>query len=87
MGNLRRILKQAGKTHKPHSSLKGQQGGPELIELDRGELEAILEHAKTTAIDEDEYAKLHAAMDTLIFLTQELEKKHVSIQRLKDLLF
>jgi transposase len=87
MGNLRRILKQGGKGRQAQSSLKGQQGSPKLIELDRGELEAILEHAKTTAIDEDEYAKLHAAMDTLIFLTQELEKKHVSIQRLKDLLF
>ena len=87
MGHLRRILKQSGKVSQLQSSRKGQQGGTDIIELDRSELETILEHAKTTAINEDEYAKLHAAMETLIFLTQELEKKHVSIQRLKQLLF
>jgi transposase len=54
--------------------------------LDRSELEAILEHAKT-ALSEDEYNKLHAAMETLIYLTQELEKNRVSVQRLKKLLF
>jgi len=60
---------------------------PERIELDRSELEAILEHSKTAALSEDEYETLHAAMETLIFLTQELEKNRVSIQRLKKLLF
>jgi transposase len=59
---------------------------PERIELDRSELEAILEHAKA-ALSEAEYATLHAAMETLIFLTQELEKNRVSVQRLKKLLF
>ena len=38
-------------------------------------------------MSEEEYAKLHAAIETLVFLTAELEKKHVSIQRLKQLLF
>ena len=60
---------------------------PERIELDRSELEAILEHSKTAALSEDEYETLHAAMETLIFLTQELEKNRVSVQRLKKLLF
>jgi len=55
--------------------------------LDRSELEAILERAKTTPMSEAEHAKLHAVVETLVFLTQELEKKHVSIQRLKQLLF
>ncbi|UCE48527.1 MAG: hypothetical protein JSW47_23415, partial [Phycisphaerales bacterium] len=50
------------------------------------ELEAILERAKT-ALSEEEYAKLHAAMETLLFVTEELEKKRVSVQRLKQLLF
>jgi transposase len=49
-------------------------------------LEAILDRAKT-ALSEAEYDKLHAAMETLIYLTQELEKNRVSIQRLKQLLF
>lgn len=56
------------------------------MELDRSELEAILERAKT-ALSEEEYSKLHAAMETLVFLTAELEKKRVSVQRLKQLLF
>jgi len=60
--------------------------GPERIELDRSELEAILKHAKA-ALSEAEYATLHAAMETLIYLTQELEKNRVSVQRLKKLLF
>ena len=51
------------------------------------ELEAILERSKTTPMSEEEYQKLHAAMETLVFLTQELEKKRVSVQRLKQLLF
>jgi transposase len=56
------------------------------MELEMSELEAILERAKT-ALSQEEYDKLHAAMKTLIFLTQELEKNRVSIQRLKRLLF
>ena len=57
------------------------------MELDRSELEAILERAKTAPMSEAEYAKLHAVVETLVFLTQELEKKQVSVQRLKQLLF
>lgn len=87
MGNLRRILKQNGKGRQPQLSLTGRQCNPKLLELDRGELETILEHTKTATLSEDEYTKLRVAMETLIFLTQELEKKHVSIQRLKQLLF
>ena len=69
------------------SSKPAESNGPERIELDRSELEAILEHAKTAALSEDEYDKLYAAMETLIYLTQELEKNRVSVQRLKKLLF
>ena len=51
------------------------------------ELEAILERAKTVALSQAEYDTLHAALETLLFVTQELEKKRVSVQRLKQLLF
>jgi hypothetical protein len=61
-------------------------GGTEPIDIDRQDLEAILEHARA-ALSEQEYTKLHAAMETLVFLTAELEKKRGSIQRLKQLLF
>jgi transposase len=85
MGTLRRIRRQSGKLGRPQDRPTGP-GGPERIELERSELEAILERAKT-ALSEEEYAKLHTAIETLIFLTQELEKKRVSVQRLKQLLF
>jgi transposase len=86
MGNLRRIRKQMGAPHRPQPGPSGS-GGPERIELDRAELEAILARAKTTPMSEEDYTKLHAVIETLIFLTQELEKKQVSVQRLKQLLF
>jgi transposase len=57
------------------------------LELSMQDLEAILEHAKAGALGEGELAMLKAAIQTLEFLTRELEKKSVSIQRLRQLLF
>ena len=87
MSHLRRIRRQMGKTPKTPTSSPGKPDGPEYVDLDRSEMEAILEHAKKGSLNQDEYDTLYAAMETLIFLTQELEKKHVSIQRLKQMLF
>ena len=56
------------------------------IELSMRDLEAILERAKV-ALSEEEFATLKGALETLEFLTRELEKKSVSVQRLKHLLF
>ena len=93
MSAQRRMRRHSGKGRRRHrSSARRTSGrlagpdGPERIDLDRSELEDILEHAKT-ALSKAEYDKLHAAMETLIYLTQELEKNRVSVQRLKDLLF
>jgi transposase len=86
MGNLRKIKKACGHVPAPPATPK-PPGEGERIDLDQSELEAILDRAKTTPMSEEEYAKLHAAIETLVFLTQELEKKRVSIQRLKHLLF
>jgi len=83
MGNLRKI-KRASQSLR--SLPAPSQGQGQRMDLDRSELETILARAKT-ALSEAEYAKLHAAIETLVFLTQELEKKHVSIQRLQRLLF
>jgi transposase len=85
MGNLRKI-KRACQSLRPLPTPPAD-GGSQRMELDRSELEAILERAKTTPMSEAEYAKLHAVVETLVFLTQELEKKQVSVQRLKQLLF
>jgi len=59
---------------------------PERIDIDMIELEAILDRAKAS-LTEEEYKKIHAALETLLFLTKELGKKRVAIKRLKDLLF
>ena len=56
------------------------------IELSRQELETILQHAKA-ALSEQEFATLQGAVETLAYLTRELEKKHVSLQRLRQMLF
>lgn len=87
MGNLRRFRRQMGSASHQRKPSQSKPGEPECIELERSELEAILERAKTAPLNLEEYDTLHAAMETLIFLTQELEKKHVSIQRLKQMLF
>jgi transposase len=93
MSVRRRMRRQGGKRlrrqlspARQRSGKPARSDGPERIDLDRSELEAILEHAKT-ALSQAEYDKLHAAMETLIYLTRELEKNQVSIQRLKHLLF
>jgi len=50
------------------------------------ELEAILRRVQSV-LNEEEYIKLKYAIATLGFVVQELEAKHVSIQRLKKALF
>jgi hypothetical protein len=60
---------------------------PGRIELRIEELQSILEHARREPLSTEEYAKLKAAVDTLGFLTQELESKGASIQRLRHLMF
>jgi hypothetical protein len=56
------------------------------VEVNMGEMEEILKRARAVLSPED-YEKLQAAVDTLEFLTQEIEGKNASIRRLRDLLF
>ncbi len=60
--------------------------GVKRIDIDMGELEDILDKAKA-ALSEEEYEKIHAALKTLLFLTEQLGKKRVAIKRLKAMLF
>ena len=50
------------------------------------ELGAIVERAKA-ALNTEEHVKLKAAMDTLVFLTAELQAKRTSVERLRRMLF
>lgn len=59
---------------------------PERLDIGADELAGILERVRAS-LTEDEFAKLKAAIETLAWLTDELEHKRVSIARLKKLLF
>jgi transposase len=56
------------------------------LEVTMAELEEVLERARSLLSEED-YVKLKAAVDTLEFLTGEIEKKGMSIRRLQKMLF
>ncbi|MFH2006758.1 MAG: transposase, partial [bacterium] len=60
---------------------------PKRQTIELGVLEAIIERAKSSPLSEDDHEKLKAAIETLAFITRELESKRVSITRLKKLLF
>jgi len=60
---------------------------PEHIDISISELKGIVERAKSGPLSEKDCEQLHLVLQTLYFLTQELEKKHVSVQRLKRMLF
>jgi len=59
----------------------------ERIDISISELEAILERSQTEPLSEQDCERLRSVLQTLLFLTQELEKKGASIQRLRHLLF
>jgi transposase len=54
--------------------------------VDRQELEAIVEHARA-ALSAEEYVRLKAAFDTLVYLLQLVENKSTTIARLRQILF
>jgi transposase len=56
----------------------------EKVEMD--EIRRILEHAKAH-LSEEEHRKLTAAIETLAFLTSEIEEKRTTIRHLRKLLF
>ena len=73
----RRQKKQGKRRHAPV--------GVSQIEL--SELKAILARAMTGPLGDSEVDKLRGAVDTLAFLTRELEAKGASLQRLRRMLF
>lgn len=65
----------------------GARPAPPTIELRFDELAAIVERTKATALSPDDHAKLKAALDTLAFVTAELQTKQTSLDQLRRLLF
>jgi transposase len=66
---------------------RGGRAKGEPRELKLEELDAILERARSSPLLGEEYEKLKAAMDTLAFLTAELQSNKTSLARLRKLLF
>jgi hypothetical protein len=57
----------------------------ERVEMD--EIRRILEHARFSPLSAEEHRKLTAAIETLGFLTSELEDSHTTIRHLRKMLF
>jgi len=60
---------------------------PERREVRLDELRAILDRAQSAPLSAEEHEMLAAAVETLAFITQELEESGVTIARLRKLLF
>jgi transposase len=86
MSKKRKIKKRGGKPGRRRVRSTGSDG-PEPIELKMSELEAIITRSQTEPLNEQDCERLRLVLQTLYFLTQELEKNRVSVQRLKQLLF
>ena len=69
------------KNHKNHPA------DIEHIDISISDLEAIIERSKAELLSDHDCERLRSVVKTLLFLTQELEKKGTSIQRLRMLLF
>ena len=57
------------------------------LKLNMEELEILLERAKARPLSEQDYNKLKAAVETLGYLTQLLEDRKTTIDRLRQILF
>lgn len=62
--------------------------GPiERVNMSQEELDALLERAKTGPLSEEDCAKLKGVIETLSFLTDLLEDRKTTIQKLRQILF
>jgi transposase len=59
----------------------------ERVNMHKEELEALLERAKMAPLSEEDYAKLKAVVETLGYLTDLLEDRKTTIQKLRQMLF
>jgi len=59
----------------------------QLVQLNIGDLQALLERAKAAPLSEEDYTTLKAVVETLEYLTQLLEDRQTTIQKLRQILF
>jgi transposase len=62
------------------------KSAPERVEVSREELEAVLTRVRET-LGEPDYEKLKAAIETLPYLTDLVQDREISLQRLRQILF
>jgi len=60
---------------------------PQIVELGRDELETILQRAKAGPLNEEDCAKLEAVVESYAYISDLLEDKKTTIDRLRRLLF
>jgi transposase len=59
----------------------------ERVNMSKEELEALLERARTAPLSDRDYARLKGVVETLGYLTDLLEDRKTTIQKLRQLLF
>jgi transposase len=59
----------------------------ERVDMNKEELEALLERARTEPLSEEDYAKLKGVVETLSYLTDLLQDRKTTIQKLRQILF
>ncbi len=72
---------------KPRNKTRKKRSTPKRQDVPLEALKTILARARTAPLSEEDFDKLEGAVDTLAFLTQELEKKGASVRRLRKLIF
>ena len=60
---------------------------PQIVELGMDELEAILQRAQAGPLGDEDRAKLQALVESYVYITELLEDKRTTIDRLRKLLF
>jgi hypothetical protein len=70
-----------------HNKQRSAPSLPERVVLSVEEIAAIVERTQTGALNAQEHAKLKTVVDTLAFITAELQTKRTSLQRLRRMLF
>jgi hypothetical protein len=80
-------IKKGKKTRRARGARDGGKTAPKRLEVGLDDLRAILGRAKDGPLNIEDVETLSAAVETLAFITQELEASALTIERLTKLLF
>jgi len=77
--------RKARKARKSRQPSKPRRPKPQRVDLKIEELEAILDRAQASELTTEDHETLRAAIETLAWLTTELEQKNTTLARLRQL--